>query len=173
MKPHCWWCCYPFEWESLHFPHSFKANTFHTTGHFCSWECMKSYAIERNNNGEQCEYITLMKKRMTGKVSHTRKAPSRFSLEMFGGTMSIEEFRGGKPCVVKIPGEFYQEHLITKQDVPVGGGGGELRLKREKPLERTKGKLETSLGIIRKCPHQQQPVVASLVGGKSQNKTKV
>lgn len=114
-----------------------------------------------------------MKKRMTGKVSHTRKAPSRFSLEMFGGTMSIEEFRGGKPCVVKIPGEFYQEHLITKQDVPVGGGGGELRLKREKPLERTKGKLETSLGIIRKCPHQQQPVVASLVGGKSQNKTKV
>jgi hypothetical protein len=133
---------------------------------------MKSYAIEKNKNGEQCEYITLMKKRMTGKISHTRRAPSRLCLEMFGGTVTIEEFRAGTPCVVRIPGEFYQEQQVTKQNAPVGPsafvGGGELKLKREKPLERTKGKLETSLGIIRKCP----PAAASLGGPKSQSKTK-
>lgn len=165
MKPHCWWCCYPFEWESLHYPYDFSGNTFYTTGHFCSWECMKAYAI---NKGDQCEFLTLMKKRMNGKITHTKRAPSKLCLEMFGGTVTIQEFRNGDTCVLKIPGEFYQDQIVTKQDMPVKTEPGELRLKREKPLERTKGKLETSLGIIRKCTPR---AVASL-GEKLQNKPK-
>jgi hypothetical protein len=128
---------------------------------------MKAYAIEKNKSGEQCEYITLMKKRMYGKITHTKRAPSKCCLEMFGGTMSIEEFRGGKTCTVRIPGEFYQDQIVTKEDKPIEAG--ELRLKREKPLERTKGKLETSLGIIRKCRAvSSQPEDVK----KSQSKTK-
>lgn len=149
MKPHCWWCCHGFDWDSLHFPYAFTSNTFYTTGHFCSWECMKAYAIDENKLS-QCDYITLMRKRMGGRVVHTRRAPSRYCLEMFGGSMNIEEFRRGDTCVLKIPGEFYQDQIVTKEDKPIDGS--ELRLKREKPLERSKGKLETSLGIIRKCP---------------------
>ena len=168
MKPHCWWCCYPFEWESLHFPYSFTANTFYTTGHFCSWECMKAYAIEKNSSGEECEYITLMKKRMYGKVTHTRRAPSRYCLELFGGTMNIDEYRGGTTCAVRIPGVFYQDQIVTREDKPIESGG--LRLKREKPLERTKGKLETSLGIIRKCRAVSSQQEGELK--KSQSKTK-
>lgn len=171
MKPNCWWCCYPFEWESLHFPYAFKANTFYTTGHFCSWECMKAYAIN-HNKGEQCEYITLMKKRINGKTTPTKMAPSRYCLEMFGGTVSIDEYRkGGVTYVVKIPGEFYQEPVVTQIDKPIESG--ELKLKREKPLERSRGKLETSLGVIRKCP----PLAALDSVGKNtvqfQNKAKV
>lgn len=170
MKPHCWWCCYPFEWESLHFPYEFKSNTFYTTGHFCSWECMKAYAIH-NDKGKQCEYITLMKKRMNGKITPTRSAPSKYCLEMFGGTISIDEFRNGNTFVIRIPGEFYQEQIVTKSETaPLEEG--ELKLKREKPLERSKGKLETSLGIIRKCTPR---AVSGLVEKKtttSQNKTK-
>lgn len=152
MKPVCWWCCYPFDWESLHFPYSFKSNVFHTTGHFCSWECMKAYALDKDFTG-QCEYITLMRKRMEGKISHTRKAPSRYSLQMFGGTLTIEEFRGlDSPIVVKIPGEIFQQHVIIKEDKPVTQPTVDgLKLKREKPLERAKGKLESSLNVIRKC----------------------
>lgn len=152
-KPHCWWCCHGFDWESLHFPYTFKSNIFYTTGHFCSWECMKAYAIDKEKL-EQCEYITLMRKRMEGKVVHTRKAPNKYSLELFGGTLSIHDFRIGKPCVVKIPGEVFQDHTVI-QDVKNNdlNSGCDLKLKREKPLERSKGKLETSLGIIRKCPH--------------------
>lgn len=148
--PHCWWCCYSFEWESLHFPYTFKSNTFYTTGHFCSWECMKAYAIDKNKL-EQCEYITLMRKRMEGKVVHTRKAPNKYCLEMFGGTMNIEEFRNGKPHVIKIPGEVFQSHTVIQDVSNKEATGCDLKLKREKPLERSKGKLETSLGIVRKC----------------------
>lgn len=163
MKPHCWWCCHPFEWESLHFPYAFTANTFHTMGHFCSWSCMKAYAIEKNKH-EQCEYITLMKKRMDGKITPTQRAPSRYCLEMFGGNVSIHEFRrGDKNIYVKFPGEFYQEQIISKQEKHIEIG--DLKLKREKPLERSKGKLETSLGVIRKCH-------AASEEKKSQSRTK-
>lgn len=150
----CWWCCHPFEWESLHFPYAFKSNLFYTTGHFCSWECMKAYAIDRNKLNE-CELISLMKKRMEGKLTPTNRAPSRYILKLFGGTVSIDEFRKGVPVIVKIPGEIYQGVSVNYQQNQSHDNQqkkeGELKLKREKPLERAKCKLETSLGIVRKC----------------------
>lgn len=151
MKPVCWWCCHGFEWESLHFPYKFKSNVFYTTGHFCSWECMKAYAIDRDFT-QECEFITLMKKRMEGKISHTKRAPNKYALELFGGTLKIDEFRSRPQVVIKIPGEIFQAQSIIKEDKPVDSSTGTgLKLKREKPLERTKGKLETSLNVIRKC----------------------
>lgn len=147
MKPVCWWCCHAFEAESLHFPYAFTANVFYTTGHFCTWACMKAYAIDKNRLGE-CEYITLMRKRMEGKITSTKKAPSRYMLDTFGGTLTIEEFRQVSPnTIIKIPGEIFQQQTIYKEDKPTEG----LKLKREKPLERSKCKLETSLGVTRKC----------------------
>lgn len=146
MKPNCWWCCYPFEWESLHFPYDFVSNVFHTTGHFCSWGCMKAYAIERGKL-DACSYITLMRKRMEGKIIPIRTAPKRYCLEMFGGDVTIEEFRSDIPITLKIPGEIYQTHIATREQKTESI----LNLKREKPLARKNGKLETSLGIIRKC----------------------
>ena len=154
MKPHCWWCCHSFEWESLHFPYEFSSNTFYTTGHFCSWSCMKAYGIDRGKF-EACDFITLMRKRMEGKISFTKSAPKRQTLEMFGGSLSIDDFRSDKTIVnVYIPGEIYKEQSINREDKPLdilkSKQMDSLKLKREKPLERTKGKLETSLGIIRK-----------------------
>lgn len=157
-KPVCWWCCHSFGWDALHFPYSFKSNVFHTTGYFCSWECMKAYAIDKNRL-EECEYITLMRKRMEGKLNSTKRAPSKYSLQLFGGSLTIDEFRRNVPCTIKIPGEIFQQQSVIKEDKPVEG----LKLKREKPLERTKGKLETSLGVIRKCH--------AVVQGTSQRKS--
>jgi hypothetical protein len=159
MKPVCWWCCHPFEWESLHFPYKLKSNVFYTTGHFCTWECMKAYAIDRNFTG-QCEYITLMRKRMEGKISQTKKAPNKYTLEMFGGTLSIDEFRNldSSKVNIKIPGEAYQIQTVNVQQNNTTIGNDGLKLKREKPLERAKGKLETSLNVtVRKC-HQPRVV---------------
>lgn len=129
---------------------------------------MKAYAIDKDKH-EQCEYITLMRKRIEGKIKPTQRAPSRYCLEMFGGNVPIDEFRSGRfVYTTKLPGEFYQEQIVTKQEKPVEIGG--LKLKREKPLERSKGKLETSLGIIRKCT---PPVALGGSSEKSQGKTKV
>jgi hypothetical protein len=112
---------------------------------------MKSYAFEKNYTAE-CEFITLMRKRIEGKITPTKRAPSRYALEMFGGTLKIEEFRNGvySLVTVNIPGEVFQQQTIIKEEKPIADGSG-LKLKREKPLERAKGKLETSLNVIRKC----------------------
>ena len=91
------------------------------------------------NKLEQCEYITLMRKRMEGKVVHTRKAPSKYCLTSFGGTVSIEDFRSAdKPIIIKIPGEVFQSHTVIQDVSNKESTGVELRLKREKPLERSK-----------------------------------
>ncbi len=152
MKPHCWWCCHSFDWDALHFPHAFVSNVFYTTGYFCSWECMKAYGIDRGKF-ETCDFITLMRKRVEGKVTHTKSAPNKKCLKMFGGTVCIEEFRKStcNTIDVSIPGEIFQQQTVIKNDITNSTTGG-LKLKRDKPLERSKSKLETSLGIIRKCP---------------------
>jgi hypothetical protein len=86
---------------------------------------------------------------MEGKITPIKSAPSRYCLEMFGGPVSIEEYRKEIPIFMHIPGEIFQVPLVAAEIKPIEG----LKLKREAPLERSKSKLEKSLGIIRKkCP---------------------
>jgi hypothetical protein len=112
---------------------------------------MKSYAFKENKM-ETYEYIVLMKKRIEGKIGNPiQRAPKKECLKMFGGQMSIEEFRGNEtPVHLNIPHENYQIPIM----INVGASslssapskGTELQLKRSKPLERSKGKLEKLLG---------------------------
>lgn len=149
MKPHCWWCCHSFEWESLHFPYAFVSNVFYTTGHFCSWGCMKAYAIERGKF-EACSLITLLRKRTEGKITPIKMAPKRYCLEMFGGDVTIDEFRSGVPVIrLEIPGEVFQMQTTVKEQQKYSENL--LSLRREKPLQRANCKLEKTLGIKRKC----------------------
>jgi hypothetical protein len=92
------------------------------------------------------DLITLMRKQIEGKITPIQFAPSRYCLQLFGGPVSIEEFRKEIPVFMHIPGEIFQLPLITVGVKPVEG----LKLKRDAPLERSKSKLEKSLGIIRK-----------------------
>ena len=94
----CWWCCHPFEGTDLHLPyhHDDRTKKFKTMGHFCSWECMKAFNLDRNGinkAGIISTYITLLRKRVEGKANQTRPAPNRFTLKMFGGPFTIDEFR--------------------------------------------------------------------------------
>lgn len=94
----CWWCTEPIEGNELHMPYKFnqELKEFHTTGMFCSWGCMKAYAVDKysqNRWGEYCMYIHIMRKMMTGKTGPLKGAPTRYALQKFGGPMSIQEFR--------------------------------------------------------------------------------
>jgi hypothetical protein len=110
---------------------------------------MKAYGIQKDDS-RFFDLITLMRKRIEGKITPTKKAPSRYCLKMFGGSLTIEEFRSGIPIRVHIPGEMYQEPLSETRPQQQTGGVL-LQLKREKPLKRdVANNLETSLGIIRK-----------------------
>ena len=88
-------------------------------------------------------------------VKLTKTAPRKEVLEMFGGTVRIEDFRKEPERIgIILPGEIYQLPVVKMNQFEKKDPGpivqGLVKLKREKPLERSKGSLESSLGITRK-----------------------
>lgn len=162
----CWWCCHPFNTEPLRFPYKYddRTNKFSTAGNFCSWSCMKGYNLERPNNGKTTMNIMIMRRKMYNSFGNIHTAPCRFRLQVFGGSMSIEEFRvnqtvdtGGS--ITPIKEEPYKSMVIKMNTESVNkmaqithsnGKNEPLKLKRAKPLKRDVNNLEMTLGIIRK-----------------------
>ena len=168
----CWWCCHPHENESLKLPYKYDdlRNKFSSSGHFCSWGCMKTYNISRNGvnrGGIIAANIVVMRKKIYGIVAPIKAAPDSHALKVFGGTMSIEEFRsyGTKdtgPIIQKVEALEPKQLLIKTAlsstndqsrlfHISDSKGTNEpLRLKRPKPLKRDENNLEKMLGITRK-----------------------
>lgn len=167
----CWWCCHPFEGPELHMPIKYDEprKRFTTMGTFCSWGCMKAYNIDRAGPkyGEYQMMITLMRKHAYGRIESYTSAPKRQCLKVFGGTMSIDEFRGCKdPPFVQMPNQLlmvcHQGPSDQKKEMQASsenkmnsinnatGQTEQLKLKRSKPLKREESALEKSLGIRRK-----------------------
>jgi len=94
----CFHCCHAFDGEPVRLPtnHDPRTDVWTYTGTFCSWSCAKSWnhADGRDyRSGIRGQLLTLLKKRTTGTLSRTVPAPPRVCLKVFGGTMTIEEFR--------------------------------------------------------------------------------
>ena len=73
-----------------------KRKHFYTYGKYCSWSCIKAHALERfgaSRGSVVCGNIIVMRKQMYGVVESVQRAPDRYKLQMFGGDMSIDEFR--------------------------------------------------------------------------------
>ena len=169
----CWWCCHPHDNESLKLPYKYddKYNKYFTTGTFCSWSCMKAY-----NMSSSCTHkkniisanIVLMRKQLFGIVGTIPIAPNRFNLKVFGGFLSIEDFRKGMTIdhgPLNKETEDVYELIIKKERAPPppitnsikmnqisssSGTNEQLRLKRTKPIKSDDNNLEKTLGIIRK-----------------------
>ena len=174
----CWWCCHPYESPTLHMPFNYddKIKKFKTAGQFCSWSCIKAYALERyglNKGGLICQNLTLLKKHTTGELTRTWPAPSRQTLKVFGGTLTIDEFReasGPNAPIVHMPNELHITHEViekSREYIPrsqpttnklqyklkeinnAASSNEPLRLKRSTPLKRDQNNLEQSMGIVR------------------------
>ena len=174
----CWWCCHPCLAETLHLPFRWDSlrNTFDTMGAFCNWGCMKSFNIDRNGitrGGIVAQNILVMRKQMTGQSTPIQAAPNRYALNVFGGTLTIEEFRSMSEAtgpIVRMPDEMHRVHMGPQQVVRDSSTphvsnpedklnaiqatmttNKTLKLKRPIPLKRdAKDNLEKSLGIKRK-----------------------
>ena len=106
----CWWCCHDFDTTPLSMPykHDERRNKFYTAGHFCSWSCMKSYAIDKyglSRGGLICGNIVMMRKKLFNQIGHVKPAPNRFNLKVFGGELTIEAFRENYTIDVAPPKE--------------------------------------------------------------------
>lgn len=167
----CWWCCHPFDGPELHLPFKYdeRRKQFRTFGSFCSWSCMKAYNVDtgKARYGEIQMFITLMRKHVYDQIIPCPIAPKRQCLDVFGGTMTIEEFRGCKdPPMVRFPNEIQTGCSFSGQDTKLAkfetdeqklrviqnasGQTESLKLRRTKPLKRSESALERSLGITRK-----------------------
>lgn len=99
----CWHCCHSFETVPISIPRimsqSDKSTYYEVYGVFCSVNCAKKFVLERKSYDQQQVLMQLheMCCSVFGipsiDVFTAKEAPPRFFLKMFGGNLSIEEFR--------------------------------------------------------------------------------
>ena len=96
----CFWCCHSFNTVPCALPTKLKGDVFHVYGNFCSKECAASYNFESfdtNNSQSSWERYSLLNHLYSiiegNPELKINLAPHRMTLEMFGGSLSIDEFR--------------------------------------------------------------------------------
>ena len=96
----CFWCCHTFSNTPCALPTKFKGDVFHVYGNFCSKECAAAYnfsSCDNNNTNNVWERYSMLNYLYSliecDPDLKIKLAPHRMTLEMFGGNLSIEEFR--------------------------------------------------------------------------------
>lgn len=109
----CFWCCHPIEHNRFGMPIRYDSihNNFTFFGTFCSLECVSAYNFSIHMGSDRAwdvqSWIQIMA-RSYGITDPIRPAPSRYTLQMFEGNLTIEEFRRihktfSKSVLVNIP----------------------------------------------------------------------
>ena len=168
----CFWCAHTFVNQPCILPEREEKGTYHVYGNFCCPECAVSYLLEESLDATtRWERMALLNRIYGAACKHARifPAPSRSSLKLFGGPMTIEAFRKtvlqGKvridiqmPPMVSILGsldtkpiDFYDSSLkntvspLLQETVSKAEEG--LRLKRNKPLKDRESTLDSVMNI--------------------------
>jgi hypothetical protein len=90
----CWWCCHQFDTYPVGAPVKYdeKKDIFKVVGCFCSFNCAKSFSMYEDR--KRCiSHNAFLYKKIVGKLEYVKPAPPRTVLQMFGGPISIEEYR--------------------------------------------------------------------------------
>jgi hypothetical protein len=95
---HCHWCCHPIVGNVYGLPYNYDTlnDTYYIIGSFCSFQCVNAYNFSINSGSDKVweinSWIQMIANR-SGIKEIIRPAPSRYLLKMFGGNLTIEEFR--------------------------------------------------------------------------------
>lgn len=102
----CHWCCHaitsnkvgmPIDYDSIH-------NVFHVYGQFCSLSCAAAYNVSTHMGSDRMwdihSWIQMMAQVYQQQLP-VRPAPSRYVLKMFGGPLSIDEFRSAHTTLAR------------------------------------------------------------------------
>jgi hypothetical protein len=144
----CWWCCNKFDNLPLGLPEKYLDSKFYVQGCFCSFNCIQSYNLSLNDNKiwDRFSLLNYMKIKITNNDFTITTAPPRQALKMFGGPLSIDEFR--KKCIslplpenLSINTKEYNYNLPPiipiyglLDELPVENKKNTNKLKRNKPL---------------------------------------
>jgi len=165
----CFWCCHSFEWRPVVLPVRDQGEYLQVQGNYCSPECAMSYLFDSNQDSyARWEQLSLLNRVYSiGKA--IKPAPPRQVLKLFGGPMTIQEYRGlvqdaklrvdiHLPPMVSLlatmdtkPIDFYdvsltknvmetvKERLAKAEEV--------LKLKRTKPLKAWESTLDACINL--------------------------
>ncbi len=174
----CFWCCDPFKGRPCIIPSHIIDDTWQVYGNFCTPQCAMAYLLsELLDTHTRWERIALLNRLYAETCSgRLYPAPSRESLERFGGPISSEEFRAmcerqkvrvdiHMPPMVSIlasmdtkPIDFYETPLRNTFASPyqfqVNRASDEpkqLKLKRNKPLKDKESTLDSCLQLTVKA----------------------
>ena len=98
----CWWCCHHFNNDPVFVPKKFEDGVFQVFGNFCSYNCALSYNYNDSKTNlleiserEGLIYLFLKKNNniIFNKSIEIKYAPPREVLNIFGGILSIDDFR--------------------------------------------------------------------------------
>lgn len=181
---YCWWDCHPFNSVPVAIPirYNKKADIFMVYGCFCTFECAMAYKksdrklckisndlfydlrkryghIKNRLDKDQSDMLSAQNGLSPTFVS-IRSAMPRKALSIFGGKLSIQEFRKYS-CMTTLSTKVYQFPLIPVNEiieiVPKKyknlelnrANSPPLKLKRSKPLPGSKNTLEHTLNLSR------------------------
>ena len=166
MQLSCYHCCHTIDGKPLGLPYSkTEGGVFKCYGNFCSYPCMKTYTLELNDSykSERFTLISEMNYISTGSTGGCKFAPRREQLKMFGGQMSIEEFRGssmGTSTLKLIPPmepvtvifDKYENFSLKKNNESINQENvtnEPIKLQRAKPLTNSQNTLEVTMGLFK------------------------
>lgn len=162
----CFWCCHPFSWTPTVLPISYDAyETMYTCeGHFCSPECALAFLYNDCNLSDVSRWTRhALLADMYRRLYTTRElspAPPRATLRLFGGPLSIEQFREHTsfnddtvavhlpPLRLHLPTMNVQapvrdvKKFVTLSQETIDKASKELRLKRSKPVHASAATLD-------------------------------
>uniref|UniRef100_A0A6C0KV02 Uncharacterized protein n=1 Tax=viral metagenome TaxID=1070528 RepID=A0A6C0KV02_9ZZZZ len=167
----CFWCCHTFTYRPVVLPIRDTGEYLTVTGNFCSPECATSYLFDmRQDSHTRWEQMALLY-RVYGEACQGKihPAPPRTTLKLFGGMLSIQEYRNliqshkvrvdvHLPPMVSIlatmdtkPIDFYDASLTKNVNETVKErlqkAEEVLRLRRTKPLKAWESTLDACLNL--------------------------
>jgi hypothetical protein len=168
----CWWCCHKFEGIPIGLPDRFYMDKFYLFGNFCSFNCALSYNINLNDTKlwERYNLLHFLYKKMFNLNNKISPAPARELLKMFGGPLTVEEFRRKTEylgsfsksfrtilppmtTIIPIVEEVLKDNSMNDErlkPIPLNEiklHKSDLKLKRNKPLPKYKNSLEKIMGL--------------------------
>lgn len=91
----CYNCHHNFNNKPFFLPINYdeQLQRFKVTGNYCSPNCVKSYAIKNNFNGQKLFLIGHMYRKLFGANYCIKPAPPIQTLKEYGGFLTIEQYR--------------------------------------------------------------------------------
>lgn len=168
---YCWWCCHPFNGPPTALPEFYRKEKFYVNGCFCTFNCAASYNFSKNDDNmwERYSLLNFMYKKLyNNNFVKINLAPPRETLKIFGGYLSIDEFRENsyknekifnviKPPLISIIPKI-EENIVSsnkniKNNFPLVNENilnktqSTLKLKRNKPVTNPNNTLQSFMDL--------------------------